>query len=150
MCCCWCCWLWLLLVVTLYCRLLREDCLQPLREGIQAYRESLNTRDVRVYTQVKIVGIMCSRNGLVYRVSFETDRPVTWAKSKRLIYGSLLCLSPDKFDTLLWATVSQRDDALLAGKQQIGIITAIHNYIFQHLINLFLRLYRKRCTQCGC
>jgi hypothetical protein len=84
------------------------------------YRNSADTRDVRVYTNVRIRGIMCARTGLIYRVSFETDRPVSWSKSKRLIYGSLLCLSPDKFDTLLWATVSQRDEALLEAKQQIG------------------------------
>lgn len=101
-------------------RLLREDCLQPLREGIQAYRNAADTRDVRVYTNVKIRGIMCARTGLIYRVSFDTDRPVEWSKSKRLIYGSLLCLSPDKFDTMLWATVSNRDDSLLTTKRQIG------------------------------
>lgn len=32
-----------------------------------------------------------------------------WENSKRLIYGSLLCLSCDNFETFLYATVSDRD-----------------------------------------
>jgi hypothetical protein len=58
--------------------------------------------------------MQCSRSGIVYRVSFQVDVDVSWERSKRLIYGSLLCLSCDDFKTLLWATVSNRDTALLA------------------------------------
>lgn len=34
---------------------------------------------------------------------------VQWENSKRLIYGSLVCLSCDYFETFLFATVSDRD-----------------------------------------
>ena len=34
---------------------------------------------------------------------------VRWENSKRLIYGSLVCLSCDNFENYLFATVSDRD-----------------------------------------
>lgn len=34
---------------------------------------------------------------------------VRWQNSKRLIYGSLVCLSCDNFESFLFATVSDRD-----------------------------------------
>jgi hypothetical protein len=93
-----------------------EDCLQPLREGIRTFLETKDqssTRDIRVYRDVRMKAMQCSRSGIVYRVSFQVDAEVSWERSKRLIYGSLLCLSSDDFKTLLWATVSNRDTALL-------------------------------------
>lgn len=38
---------------------------------------------------------------------------VRWENSKRLLYGSLVCLSMDNFETFLFATVSDRDPKLL-------------------------------------
>jgi hypothetical protein len=92
-------------------RLLREDCLQPLREGIRGYiatKDREASRDIKVYHSVRMKGIQCSRVGIVYRISFKVDCEVAWERSKRLMYGSLLCLSCDDFKTLLWATVSNR------------------------------------------
>jgi hypothetical protein len=37
------------------------------------------------------------------------------------MYGSLLCLSSDDFKTMLWATVANRDTALLTSSKQIDI-----------------------------
>lgn len=42
-------------------------------------------------------------------MSFFFLQFVLWENSKRLIYGSLLCLSCDNFETFLFATVSDRD-----------------------------------------
>jgi hypothetical protein len=122
-------------------RLLREDCLQPLREGIKEiigtpHRSKTQSRDIRVYHDVVMRGIQCSRsiisissvlfdincrNGIVYRVSFTIDCEVAWERSKRLMYGALLCLSCDSFKTLMWATVANRDVSLLASSLQIDI-----------------------------
>lgn len=105
-------------------RLLREDCIQPLREGIKAYiatKDSTTSRDIRVYHNVKMQGLQCSRNGIVYRISFELDCQVVWETSKRLIYGTLLCLSSDDFKTMIWATVVNRDVAMLKTNKQIDI-----------------------------
>jgi hypothetical protein len=79
-------------------RLLREDCIAPLREGIQAYVNGEDTRDVKVYEKVKLMGLYCGREGMCLRVSFQCNGfvPSDWGKTKRLIYGTLLVLSPEE------------------------------------------------------
>jgi cold shock CspA family protein len=95
-------------------RLLREDCLAPLRSGVRAYLAGEATADVRVYPRCQLVGLHCGREGVAYRVAFRLPRGtrVAWERSKRLMYGSLALLSADGFKTLLWATVANRDAAL--------------------------------------
>jgi hypothetical protein len=39
---------------------------------------------------------------------------VDWQRTVRLIHGSLLALSCDGFETIIWATVAHREPALLA------------------------------------
>jgi hypothetical protein len=114
-------------------RLLREDCIAPLREGIQAYVNGEDTRDVKVYEKVKLMGLYCGREGMCLRVSFQCSGfvPSDWGRTKRLIYGTLLVLSPEEQNfagaegegegegegggesQLLWATVANRDADLL-------------------------------------
>lgn len=104
-------------------RLLREDCVSSIRDGIISFRQDPNftSLDVFVYRNVKVIGVQCANEGIVYRVSFDVDQEVNWACSSRLLYGSLICLSPDDFETLYWASVSVRDPDLLAKKRQIDI-----------------------------
>lgn len=124
-------------------RLLREDAINSIREGIRWCRQNqLKTpvpqgqasapppaaadipavnRDIQVYTAVQMRGITTSSIGVQYRVSFDIDVAVHWERSKRLLFGSLVCLSPDNFESVLWATVASRDAALLASKQQVDL-----------------------------
>jgi len=60
------------------------------------------SNDVQVYKNVKMKGITTSSVGIMYRISFRLDCNVQWERSKRLMFGSLLCLSSDGFKTLLW------------------------------------------------
>lgn len=46
---------------------------------------------------------------------------VRWENSKRLVYGSLVCLSCDHFESLLYATVADRDPKKLT-KGQVAIM----------------------------
>ncbi|XP_054836957.1 NFX1-type zinc finger-containing protein 1 [Eublepharis macularius] len=100
-------------------RLLREDFVRPLREGILLFLQSFEDKglrkkkfdDIRVYFDARILGPLCTATGIDYKVQFDT-RPlkfVRWENSKRLLYGSLVCLSKDNFETFLFATVSHRD-----------------------------------------
>ena len=105
-------------------RLLREDFVMHLRDGIkQLTREnnSLETspakkvkraEDVSVYNKVIILHPVCNRKGQVYRIRFNPSHPkvkrVNWERSKRLKYGALVCLSSDDFNTLVFATVENR------------------------------------------
>jgi len=94
-------------------RLLREDFMAPLRRGICGYREGLkcsDIQDVRVYLNVKFTGCQVNHNGVFMRVQFDIThlKNVNWEHGKRLIYGSLLCLSHDQFDSIVFATVVER------------------------------------------
>ncbi|KAG7478317.1 hypothetical protein MATL_G00079120, partial [Megalops atlanticus] len=107
-------------------RLLREDFVRPLREGIrellQSYQEQSLGQvpvkrkrfdDIRVYFDARLVVPLCTPTGTAYKVQFD-PRPlkfVRWQNSKRLLYGSLVCMSHDNFETFLFATVSDRDPA---------------------------------------
>ena len=106
-------------------RLLREDFIRPLRDGIKQLRknnerlgESYTSRtkfanDVHVYRNVTVLYPVCNGKGMVYRIRFDSlhrrIRRVKWGKTKRLKFGSLLCFSADDFYSLLFATVENRD-----------------------------------------
>ena len=98
-------------------RLLREDFVRPLREGIAKLLERIGSakigalQDIRVYKDVQLLYPVCNSNGLQYKVKFDNTnlKKVRWENSKRLIFGSLMCLSKDKFGSFVFATVANRD-----------------------------------------
>ncbi|NWX58607.1 ZNFX1 protein, partial [Promerops cafer] len=104
-------------------RLLREDFVRPLREGIMEVLQNLQDRnlrkkkfdDIRIYFDVRVIAPCCTSTGIAYKVQFDTKplRFVQWQNSKRLLYGSLVCMSRDHFKTFLFATVSNRNAAEL-------------------------------------
>lgn len=98
-------------------RLLREDYVRPLRNGIADYlllknkgKSVKNCRDVRVYENVHIVKQDFVNGGIVHIAQFSSSRfsNVKWEYSKRFLSGSLLCLSSDNFQTMLFASVARR------------------------------------------
>jgi hypothetical protein len=98
-----------------YFRLLREDCFESLRTGIEQLRKgSLDDRDMRVYDRVKVVGVHFLRGspGLAFALSFRPRKQVAdWAHSSALMTGGLLCLFPDgdaAFRMPIWAVVANR------------------------------------------
>ncbi|KFQ67907.1 NFX1-type zinc finger-containing protein 1, partial [Phaethon lepturus] len=105
-------------------RLLREDFVRPLREGILELLQSFEDKglrkkkfdDIRIYFDTRIITPLCSPTGIVYKVQFDIKplKFVRWQNSKRLLYGSLICMSKDHFETCLFATVSNRDNADLS------------------------------------
>mmetsp|Transcript_105373 Transcript_105373/g.250872 ORF Transcript_105373/g.250872 Transcript_105373/m.250872 type:complete len:1551 (-) Transcript_105373:107-4759(-) len=104
--------------------LLREDYIEPLRAGIKLFMQGRHSpKDLHVYTGVKVVGVLSTWEGLVYRIELRKDelRKINWEKSKQLMYGSLLCFSDDDFSSLIWATVWRRDPGLMAEKAQLDI-----------------------------
>ncbi|XP_076869960.1 NFX1-type zinc finger-containing protein 1 [Brachyhypopomus gauderio] len=108
-------------------RLLREDFVRPLREGIRELLESYQDEsgvpmrkkrfdDIRVYFDTRLIAPICTSSGIAYKVKFDAQplQFVRWENSKRLLYGSLVCLSMDNFETFLFATVSERDPKKLS------------------------------------
>ena len=107
-------------------RLLREDFLGPLREGIQEIiqeipRQKRNQLGMKNYRKVKIVNKQFRSFGKVHHVKIDVSGLNTskWIHT-RLMYGSFLCLSQDNFKTMLFATVVERDEEKLKCGQ-IGI-----------------------------
>ena len=101
-------------------RLLREDFIAPLREGIKSYYESSASRssEIRVYEHVHVLTPVCLVTGMGFHITFDVTRfkNTIWEHSRRLIFGSLLCLSNNEFrdDSIIFATVVKRDPKLLA------------------------------------
>ncbi|ESO06284.1 hypothetical protein HELRODRAFT_65033 [Helobdella robusta] len=112
-------------------RLLKEDFVRPLRNGIKEYLAShedfsvnkLKKKffDIKVYQKAQILNPECSTNGISYRIIFDVSKlqNVKWEYSKRFIYGSLLCFSHDNFESIFIATVVDRKPELLTH----GILT---------------------------
>lgn len=100
-------------------RLLREDFVRPLRHGIQHYCTpglGKQSQDIRVYDNVNILSPVCLLTGMGFEIQFDTAKfaRVNWEHSRRLIFGSLLCLSKDKFEhSIIFASVVKRDLSLL-------------------------------------
>ncbi|XP_015334920.1 NFX1-type zinc finger-containing protein 1 [Marmota marmota marmota] len=121
-------------------RLLREDFVRPLREGILELLQSFEDQclrkrkfdDIRIYFDTRIITPVCSSSGIVYKVQFDTKplKFVRWQNSKRLLYGSLVCMSKDNFETFLFATVSNREHEDLCR----GIVQLCFNEQSQQLL----------------
>ncbi|XP_070575232.1 NFX1-type zinc finger-containing protein 1-like [Ptychodera flava] len=101
-------------------RLLREDFMAPLRDGISEVRmnsklqksQQQRLTDVRMYYNVHVLQPDCMQSeGICHEVSLDKHqlRHVQWNHTKRLLYGGLVCLTKDNFQTVMFATVANRD-----------------------------------------
>ena len=110
-------------------RLLREDFLEPLREGIHEIVQNIPRQKRKQFTRnyriVQIVSKKFTWSGIIHQVQINVSGLDTrrWAHSKRLIYGSFICLSKDNFKTMLFATVADRNpEDLKRGRVDIRFI----------------------------
>lgn len=68
--------------------------------------------NVRIYENVHSLGPrLCQRSGIVYDLLLDPKmaRRIAWANSRRLMFGNLLVLTYDKFQSCAFATVENRD-----------------------------------------
>ncbi|XP_055890805.1 NFX1-type zinc finger-containing protein 1-like [Biomphalaria glabrata] len=100
-------------------RLMRQDFISPLQKGINEFRKNgckknFKCSDLRLYFDVHVIGTVF-KDGIDHILQFDVSKMagVKWEFSKRLIFGSLLCLSKDNFETVIFATVAHRDPAEL-------------------------------------
>jgi helicase required for RNAi-mediated heterochromatin assembly 1 len=118
--------------------LLREDAIRPLREAVDAVRQSpykdeaeYENNSIGIYEPVYITGLVFSLRGLATRVAFSLSRVkkhIRWEQSKRLVTGSLVALSPadDAFQTTcILAVVAARPiSALTQNPPEIDLFFA--------------------------
>lgn len=97
-------------------RLLREDFVRPLREGICRYLKEPTTKKIDNIKIYPIISFLCSEQvneQNCYRIQFDWGknkmRKVNYEQSRRFIFGSLLCFTPDNFMSILFGKVVQRD-----------------------------------------
>ena len=97
-------------------RLLREDFIAPVRKGICEYLEGGSGRksgNIRVYKKVLLQEPMLyTPYGVCYKIKIaHLGNKIDWVHSKRLLCGSLLCLTPehDNFkENIFFATIVNR------------------------------------------
>ena len=114
-------------------RLLREDFLRPLREGIQLLMATPSDgkddrlKDVRLYKNARILDPIFTSKGVRYKIKFDVSefRRLEWENSKRLTYGSLLCLSKDNFKTFVFASVAERVLQDVRRVREMSLITSL-------------------------
>ncbi|XP_037051302.1 NFX1-type zinc finger-containing protein 1-like isoform X2 [Bradysia coprophila] len=115
-------------------RLLREDFLQPLKQGIQEYLSLRKTTNnprmpkgspIRVYYKVKCLTAEVKFENLNYWIELPTDySKINWDKSKRLLPGNLVLLTKNSasLDSVVFATVGFRNDDDLKKHRKLTII----------------------------
>ncbi|XP_001949970.2 NFX1-type zinc finger-containing protein 1 [Acyrthosiphon pisum] len=107
-------------------RLLREDFIAPLREGIQFYKETINDeRQHQRRKKINNIRIYCDiefekkgefvRDKYGYLVNFDKKKKlrINWEMAKRFMYGSLLLFSENHFKTFFLGIVLERKIELL-------------------------------------
>ena len=111
-------------------RLLREDFVSPLREGIREIIKNIPDRErsqnLYIYENVEVLTSAFTRAGIVHSIHLDMKRlrKIPWEHSKRLLFGSFLCLSKNNFKTMLFSTVANRKaEDLRAGKLEIRFVS---------------------------
>lgn len=133
--------IFLIEIFQVHFRLLREDFVGPLREGIQQYKSGASGKNfnVRVYNNVRLLGSRLSpRSGLVYDLRLDPAlvSKITWVNSRRLIFGNLLVLTFDDFQSCAFVTVEDRTQI------ETSCIVAVKTCFVYSFSKLFFRLIR--------
>lgn len=115
-------------------RLLREDFVGPLRDGTQQYLSKVPGKncDIRIYENVHVHNSRITpHSGVVYDLLLDSGMvsKIYWANSRRLIYGNLLILTFNNFQSYAYFTVEDRS------KIEREFIISV-NFIFSSLLNL--------------
>lgn len=110
-------------------RLLREDFVAPLRQGILDYstRYQGDKRkkifDVKFYPQSQFIKSQTLNDKVIRIVRFNKDPKkikMKFENNKRFMYGSLVCFTNDHFQRIIFGTVAERNIDLLK-QGQIGV-----------------------------
>ena len=105
-----------------YFRLVRAETFSAVQHGIKDLKAStLDLRDMNVYYNIHLAGFGLQGSRFSLAIHFTPTKKVKrWEASPQLMYGNLVCLSiNEKFDDVIWATVSNRDADLLNQHQII-------------------------------
>ena len=96
--------------------LLKKDFLFPLQSALYHVQQNISdsglNEDYYVYSNVTLVGRDILNYSLVYKIKFHFTQPQStanyWEHSKRFTFGSLICFSEDKFQSIVFGVVAER------------------------------------------
>ncbi|XP_063435665.1 NFX1-type zinc finger-containing protein 1-like [Mytilus trossulus] len=108
-------------------RLYREDCVSPLRDALLEFKqkdkadrkENIRLEHGLLYKNVKVMKqIISIDSGEVFEIKLDPEhrKRVNWGNGKRLIYGTLLLISFDRFNTVFVAIVAESETKILQKK----------------------------------
>ena len=110
--------------LNVYYRLLRTECFSAIQKGIADLKsDKLDARDMSVYDKVSVKDIDMEHTSILISLQFSLDKPVrNWKKSKKLMFGNLLCITiKGDFSDPIWLTVADRDENILQKHNVIGV-----------------------------
>ncbi|KRT86557.1 hypothetical protein AMK59_559 [Oryctes borbonicus] len=117
-------------------RLLREDFVKPLREGICDYKENKKIQNIRIYQNVTVLGpyMVNSICGVLIQLpmknSTEFKRKIE--NSRRFMFGSLVCFTSNNFRSLTFGKIIDRKPELLhKGQLVIGFDAGVYEIDFE-------------------
>lgn len=133
-------------------QLLREIIAEPIRQSVSKYHRLRagnkkltegHLNELPVYQYVNVKSIISSKNGdvgLVYRLQFDAQhfQPAHWESNTHLAEGSLVCLSFDQFNTLIYGIVHERHtsalrkgfvDLRLPRADDVAVLLTTHNFL---------------------
>ena len=101
-----------------YFRLLRAETFSAMQDGIEnLISTALDRTNINVYDNVRLAGFYLQSGRFSLAIHFSPTKRV---KRWQALYGNLVCISINrKFDDVIWATVSNRDENLLNKEQMI-------------------------------
>lgn len=121
-------------------RLLREDFIGPLRDGIQNYIQNSNkkTENIRIHNKVKFISQYNEKSTIGILLQFNFSKKFKFNEnSRRLIFGSLLCFTNKDFSTMFFGKVIERNSNLLkAGMIVVDLLDSYTNceYMKEYLM----------------
>ncbi|CAC5383466.1 unnamed protein product [Mytilus coruscus] len=113
-------------------RLYREDCIVPLRDVYEEFikkdaeNENFRLENGRIYRNVNVQRETSTSidHGEVFSIQFDDEhrQRIRWNNSKRLIFGSVLLLSFDRFKSTLFVLVSEsKPDEMKRDSSSVGM-----------------------------
>lgn len=118
-------------------RLLREDFVAPLRDGIcqhlsqQGTKERKRIFNVRFYEKVQFVGKYTVQDKVAVVIQLNMGkRKIKLENTRRFMFGSLVCFTSNNFQSVVFGTVVSRDRKLIENNQ-IAIDLTNHNISYE-------------------
>ncbi|KAK9882468.1 hypothetical protein WA026_021501 [Henosepilachna vigintioctopunctata] len=117
-------------------RLLREDFVRPLKEGIQSYLGGSKARiqNVKIHHPVHFLQPITINEQFCALLKFEMKTQKTsfkYENSRRFMFGSLVCFTHDDFKSLIFGRIADRNEKYLKNGELVIGFDDNHSLIYK-------------------